>query len=148
MPIRLWIKDGFEISTDLGRVDRDWLLSALKETYWATENQPETIWKSIEKSRSYGLYAADGHQVGFARLVTDMARFAWVSDVLISPTVRGHGLGKWLMETMTSDPALTTVHLWMLGTDDAHGLYEQYGFVHTARSEMANQFMHLRREKK
>lgn len=148
MSISLWIKDGFEISTDPERLDRDWLLAGLKETYWAAENQPETIWNSIVNSRPYGLYTADGHQVGFARLVTDMARFAWVSDILISPKVRGRGLGKWLMDTMTSDPALATVHLWMLGTDDAHGLYEQYGFVHTARSEMADQFMHLRREKK
>jgi len=148
MSISLWIKDGFEISTDIERLNRDWLLQALSETYWAAENIPETIWNSIVNSRPYGVYSADGHQVGFARLVTDMARFAWLSDVIIDPAARGNGLGKWLVDTMTSDPALETVHLWMLGTDDAHGLYEQYGFAHTAKSEMVDQFMHRRREKR
>jgi GNAT superfamily N-acetyltransferase len=148
MSISLWIKDGFEISTDIARVDKDWLLGTLAKSYWAAENTPDTIWKSIINSRPYGVYAADGHQVGFARLATDMARFAWVSDVLIDPAARGHGLGKWLMDTMTSDPELETVHLWMLGTDDAHGLYEQYGFEHTAKSAIGDQFMHMRREKR
>ncbi|HBM88785.1 MAG TPA: N-acetyltransferase, partial [Rhodobiaceae bacterium] len=60
---------------------------------------------------------------------------------------RGRGLGKWLMETMVSDPALKTVHLWTLATDDAHGLYEKSGFEVTAQSALADQFMHLKRQK-
>lgn len=147
MSISLWIKDGFEISTDIERLNRDWLLAALQETYWARENSSEVLWKSIVNARAYGIYGPNGAQVGFARAVTDMARFAWISDVIIDPTARGNGLGKWLMDTMTSDPALATVHLWMLGTDDAHGLYEQYGFEHTAKSSIGDQFMHLRRKK-
>ncbi len=148
MPTSLWKRDEFEISTDKDRLDRSWLLKALQATYWAKENTPETLWASIENARGYGVYTSDGAQVGFARVVTDMARFAWVSDVVVDPGARGLGLGKWLMETMTGDPALETVHLWMLGTDDAHGLYTQYGFEKSASSSVADQFMHLRRAKK
>lgn len=147
MPVSLWKNERFEISTDLTRLDRNWLLKGLQATYWAKENTGETLWASIENARGYGVYTADGAQVGFARVVTDMARFAWISDVLIDPSVRGSGLGKWLMETMTTDPVLATVHLWTLGTDDAHGLYEQFGFEKTATSSMADQFMHMRRAK-
>lgn len=148
MSISLWIKDDFEISTDPERLDRDWLLKALHETYWARANSPEVLWKSIENARVYGVYGQDGAQVGFARAVTDMTRFAWVSDVIIDPSARGHGLGKWLMETMTGDPALETVHLWTLATDDAHGLYEQYGFTLSANTGLGAQFMHRMREKR
>ena len=147
MSISLWIKDGFEISTDLDRVDRNWLLNALAKTYWAADNSPETIWNSIANSRAYGLYAAEGHQVGFARLVTDKERFAWVSDVLVDPKCQGRGLGKWLMQVVTEDPELSKVNRWMLGTNDAHGLYEQFGFQRIASPE-TEKIMMLRRGKK
>lgn len=147
MSISTWKRDGFEISTDLERLDKSWLLGALAKTYWAAENTPETLWNSVQHARGYGIYGPDGAQVGFARAVTDMARFAWISDVVIDDEARGRGLGKWLMETMVSDPALKTVHLWTLATDDAHGLYEKSGFELTAQSALAEQFMHLKRQK-
>lgn len=147
MSISTWKHDGFEISTDLARLDKDWVLGALAKTYWAAENTPETLWSSIQHARGYGIYAADRAQVGFARAVTDMARFAWISDVVIDDAARGRGLGKWLIETMVNDPALKTVHLWTLATDDAHGLYEKSGFEVTAQSALAEQFMHLKRQK-
>jgi len=146
MPISTWKRKAFEISTDLDRVDKDWLLGTLAQTYWASGNTPETLWASQENSRIYGLYAADGGQVGFARVVTDMARFAWLSDVLVDPKLQGQGLGKWLMETVTNDPALSKVNRWMLGTNDAHGLYEQFGFELIPSAE-AKKVMVLRREK-
>ena len=147
MTISSWKQGVFEISTDISRLNKEWLFDSLHETYWAADDTSEKLWTSIENARNYGLYNEAGAQVGFTRVVTDMARFAWVSDVLIDPAARGLGLGKWLMQTITADPALATVHLWMLGTDDAHGLYEQYGFEKTAASAMAGQFMHLRRAK-
>lgn len=146
MSISTWKHDGFEISTDLARVDKDWLLGTLAKTYWASGNTPETLWTSQENSRVYGLYGADGGQVGFARVVTDMARFAWLSDVLVDPKLQGQGLGKWLMDVVTGDPALAKINRWMLGTNDAHGLYEQYGFVRIVGLE-ADKVMVLRREK-
>ncbi len=146
MPINTWKRESFEISTDLARVDRDWLLGTLASTYWASGNTPEALWTSQENSRIYGLYGADGGQVGFARVVTDMARFAWLSDVLVDPKLQGKGLGKWLMEIVTSDPALSKVNRWMLGTNDAHGLYEQYGFERIVSPE-ADKVMVLRRNK-
>lgn len=146
MSINTWKRDGFEISTDLARVDKDWLLGTLAKTYWASGNTPETLWTSQENSRVYGLYGADGGQVGFARVVTDMARFAWLSDVLVDPKFQGQGLGKWLMEVVTGDPALAKINRWMLGTNDAHGLYEQYGFERIVGLE-ADKVMVLRREK-
>lgn len=146
MSISTWKRDGFEISTDLGRVDKDWLLGTLAKTYWASGNTPETLWTSQKNSRVYGLYDADGGQVGFARVVTDMARFAWLSDVLVDPKLQGQGHGKWLMEVVTGDPALAKINRWMLGTNDAHGLYEQYGFERIVGLE-ADKVMVLRREK-
>ncbi|MEQ9518722.1 MAG: GNAT family N-acetyltransferase [Parvibaculum sp.] len=147
MCISVWKRDDFEISTDLDRLNKSWLVAALKATYWAAPNSPETIWKSIVNSNPYGIYSESGDQVGFARLVTDTARFAWVSDVVMDPAMRGRGLGKWLMETMVNDPAFSTVHLWMLATDDAHGLYEQYGFKRSEATELRSQIMHLSRTK-
>ena len=114
MSISTWKHEGFEISTDLARLDKDWLLGALAKTYWAAENTPETLWNSIQHARGYGIYGPDGAQVGFARAVTDMARFAWI---------------------------------WTLATDDAHGLYEKSGFEVTDQSALAEQFMHLKRQK-
>ncbi len=146
MPVNIWKHEGFEISTDLDRVDKDWLLGTLAKTYWASGNTPEALWTSQENSRIYGLYDGAGAQVGFARVVTDMARFAWLSDVLVDPKLQGQGLGKWLMEVVTNDPALAKINRWMLGTNDAHGLYEQYGFERIVGLE-ADKVMVLRREK-
>ena len=147
MTISSWKKSVFEISTDIERLNKDWVVNGLRETYWAADDSPEKLWLSIENARNYGLYTDTGVQVGFTRVVTDMTRFAWVSDVLVDPIARGMGLGKWLMQTITTDPALASVHLWTLGTNDAHGLYEQFGFERSSVSEAADQFMHLRRAK-
>lgn len=124
-----WHRDGYVISREFSRLDRDWLLNRLLGTYWARQQTPQTLWDSFEQSRCYGLYEeGSGRQVGFARAVTDGARFAWISDVFVDPSQRGRALGKWLMQTITEDPELQRIHLWMLATDDAHGLYEQSGF--------------------
>tara|TARA_R100000656_G_scaffold29790_3_gene26117 strand:+ start:36 stop:482 length:447 start_codon:yes stop_codon:yes gene_type:complete len=148
MSVNTWKRGQFEVSTDSGRLDRKWLVSSLKKTYWAAANQPETILKSIDNSDVYGIYNENKHQVGFARLVTDRARFAWVSDVLIDPAFRRYGLGKWLIQTIVEDPQFETVHLWMLATDDAHGLYEQSGFIRSEMSDLREQLMHLSRPKR
>jgi GNAT superfamily N-acetyltransferase len=116
----------FRISTDKSQLDipfiHHWLSTV---SYWAQGRSLETVQLSIEHSLCFGVYEAE-RQVGFARVVTDYATFAWLCDVFILEDYRGHGLGKWLIETITVQPVLQPL-LFLLATRDAHGLYEQYG---------------------
>ncbi|WP_339832109.1 GNAT family N-acetyltransferase [uncultured Parvibaculum sp.] len=144
--ISSWSRHGFEINTDKSRLDRESILKMLGATYWASEVPPDVLWTSILNSRAYGLYSPDGEQAGFGRMVTDMSRFAWMSDVYILPVHRGNGLGKWIVETMVNDPALAAVTRIMLSTNDAHELYERLGFrVIGGDHEEARQTMQLKR---
>lgn len=129
LEISSWTRHGFEITIDKSRLDRDSILKMLGATYWARDVSKEDLWTSIENSRAYGLYSPQGEQAGFARMVTDYTRFAWMSDVYILPIHRGEGLGKWLVETMLNDPALAAVRRIMLSTNDAHSLYQRFGFT-------------------
>jgi GNAT superfamily N-acetyltransferase len=117
-----------DISTDKSRLDIAWIHRFLsEESYWAARVPLEIVRRAVEHSLCFGLYV-DGHQVGFARVVTDRATFAWVSDVFVDADHRGRGYGKRLMEAIGAHPDLQDLRLWILGTRDAHGLYEQYGF--------------------
>jgi len=99
-----------------------WLNS---ESYWAKDRSPNVVGASVENSLCVGLY--DGkRQIGFARVVTDYATFAWLCDVFIVKEYQGQGLGKWLIEAITANPVLRKLRMF-LGTRDAHGLYERYG---------------------
>jgi GNAT superfamily N-acetyltransferase len=89
-----------------------------------------------------GLYAPDGAQAGFARAVTDGASFAWIADVFVLRDHRGRGLGRWLVETLLAAPRMEGLRLVLLGTADAHGLYERYGFTPVDGAR----FMELRRD--
>ena len=82
----------------------------------------------------FGVYTEE-KQIGFARVVTDYAIFAWIMDVFIIKEFRKFGLGKMLMETIISYPELQNLQRWGLGTEDAHGLYEKYGFHPLRKSE-------------
>lgn len=116
------------ISTDPARLDRDFIHHWLAEvSYWAQGRPRDVVDTTIEHSVCFGVYE-DEQQVGFARLVTDYATFAWLCDVFIAESHRGRGLGKWLIGCVT---AYTTEHcpnaLFLLATRDAHGLYREYG---------------------
>lgn len=139
-----WLRHGFEINTDKSKLDKDAILRMLRATYWASEVPEDDLWESILNSRAYGLYSPDGEQAGFARVVTDGTRFAWVSDIYILPVHRGQGLGKWLIETVISDPAIAKVHRLVLSTNDAHELYKEHGFD-TLKGEEADKMMQLLR---
>ena len=116
------------ISTDPQRLDRAFLFRSLNATYWAHGRSPEVIQESIRHSLCFGLYRKDtDEQVGFARVVTDQATFSWVCDVLIDEKYRGRGLGKWLMSCVVDHPNVKNTNS-LLGTRDAHGLYERYGY--------------------
>lgn len=100
----------------------------LKTSYWAAGIPAEVVRRSVENSLTFGLFAGEV-QVGFARVVTDYATFAYLADVFVLEPHRGQGLGKWMIKIMLSHPDLQGLRRWMLATRDAHELYRQYGFA-------------------
>ncbi|HJS52810.1 MAG TPA: GNAT family N-acetyltransferase [Pyrinomonadaceae bacterium] len=124
-----WHKDAYTISTDPSRLDLEAIHRFLsEEAYWAKNRTPEQTRTAVENSICFGVY--DGELlVGFARVVTDRATFAYLGDVFILDEFRGRGLSKWLMDTIISLPELQGLRRWVLATRDAHGLYEQFGFT-------------------
>ena len=123
-----WTRGDFEISTDPARVDVDVVHAFLTNCYWAKGIPAETVRRSIENSICFGVYHGK-QQVGFARVITDRATFAYLADVFILQAYRGRGLSKWLMECIVGYPGLRGLRRWMLATQDAHGLYAQFGFT-------------------
>jgi GNAT superfamily N-acetyltransferase len=122
-------KDGFVVSTDPGLLQLDFIEAALRRTYWASRRTRAAIEESIRNSTCFGLYeTATGKQVGFARIVTDRATFSWIADVVVDEAYRGRGLGRWLFACVSAHPYARD-WLAMLGTRDAHTLYEEFGFV-------------------
>jgi GNAT superfamily N-acetyltransferase len=117
----------FTISTDPARLDRDAIHRFLSGSYWARGIPREVVDRSIEGSLNFGLYEG-GVQVGFARIITDRATFAYVCDVFVLESHRGRGLATWLMETVRAHPDLQNLRRWMLVTRDAHALYRKTGF--------------------
>jgi GNAT superfamily N-acetyltransferase len=118
----------FVISTDRDRLDRDAVHGFLTESYWARGISREVVLQSIENSLCFGVYG-DGKQVGFARVISDYATYAYIADVFVLESYRGHGLGKWLMECIMHHPWLQGLRRWSLATMDAHGLYSKFGFT-------------------
>ena len=123
-----FIKNGFTISTEKEKLDIDLIHSFLNRTYWAEGISKEIIRRSIEGSLCFGLFEND-KQVGFARMITDKATFAYLADVFIIEEYQGRGLSKWLMEVIMSHPDLQGLRRMILVTKDAHGLYKQFGFT-------------------
>jgi GNAT superfamily N-acetyltransferase len=118
------------ISTDKKRLDRDLIHRYLaEESYWAKNIPRELVERAIDNSLCFGAFDDEGgRQVGFARVVTDYAVFAYVGDVFVLPAARGRGVSKALMRAVREHPDLQRLRRWHLLTDDAHGLYEQVGF--------------------
>jgi len=118
----------FTLSSEKSRLDVAALHEYLSKTaYWALGRSYEAVVKSIEHSLCFGIYTGDGRQVGFARVVTDYATFAWLCDVFVLENYRGKGLGKWLVEAVVSHPNLQGLKRILLATRDAHELYRRYG---------------------
>ncbi|MCG8350842.1 MAG: GNAT family N-acetyltransferase, partial [Chloroflexales bacterium] len=97
------------------------------QSYWAESIPIDIVQRSIEHSLSFGVYRT-AQQVGFVRVISDYATFAYVGDVFILDEHRGQGLSKWLMQVVTEHPDLQGLRMWLLATRDAHGLYAQSGF--------------------
>ena len=117
-----------EIDTDKQRLDLDVIHGFLTACYWAKGIPHDIVQRSIEGSLCFGVYV-DDKQVGFARVITDYATFAYVGDVFVLEAYRGRGLSKQLMAAIVSHPQLQGLRRWMLATRDAHGLYAQFGFT-------------------
>jgi len=121
-------RDNFTISDDPSRLDIDSICDFLSRAYWAEKRSRAVIERSIKHSLNFGVY--DGkRQIGFARVVTDFAIFAYLCDVFIHEDYRGQALGKWMMESILAHPELQGLRRWCLLTRDAHGPYNQFGFT-------------------
>lgn len=130
-----WTRGDYVISTDKTRLDLGLIHDFLSNSsYWAVGRSLETVKRSIEHSFCFGLYK-HGAQVGFARVVTDFATFAWVADVFVIESSRGHGLGTWLIEIILAHPELQGFRRWTLATKDAHAIYRKFGFSELRRPE-------------
>ena len=126
--------DQVEISTERSRLDVAYVHRYLSEhCYWAVGRSRDIVEKSIANSLCFGLYAG-AQQIGFARVVTDYATFAWLCDVFIDDLYRGQGLGKRLVEAVVAYPALQGLRNFILATRDAHELYRGYGGFETLRT--------------
>lgn len=130
-----WIHNGFSISTNKEYLDLAGIYHFLsKEAYWSKGIPKEDVKKAIEHTPlCFGVYKGeigkdDIEQVGFARVISDFTRFAYLNDVFILPDYRKLGLAKWLMEIITNHPELKNIPRFMLATSDAHSLYSQFGF--------------------
>ena len=122
-------KDGYLVSTERERLDVDAIHAFLSDqSYWAAGIPKERVVTAIEHSLPFGLYQGD-RQIGFARAITDYATFACLADVYVEEPYRQRGLSKFLLDSVLSHPRLQLLRRWMLGTADAHGLYEQFGFI-------------------
>jgi len=115
------------ISTDKSLLDIDVIYNFLSRSYWAEGRPSEIVRKSIKNSLCFGVYL-NKNQIGFARVVTDYATFAWIADVFILEEYRGKGYSKQLLKTILEYPELVNLKRWILATKDAHKLYSRFGF--------------------
>jgi N-acetylglutamate synthase-like GNAT family acetyltransferase len=130
-----FIDKGYLISTDKSLLDFDVIYNYLdKQSYWAKGIPPQKLKSAIENSICFGVYH-NKNQIGFARVITDKATFAYIADVFILPGFRKKGLSKWLMQTIMNFPDFADLRRWSLATADAQGLYSQFGFTQITRPE-------------
>lgn len=134
MHIRVFHK-GYVLTDDPARLDVDAIHAYLTRSYWAESIPREIVARSLQNSLCLGIYAADGAQVGLVRVVTDCATFAYLCDVYVLEAHRGHGLAKAAMRALESHPRLRHLRRFQLVTQDAHGLYAQFGFKPVAHPE-------------
>lgn len=122
-----WQQQEYVVDTDKGVLQPQVIHDYLTNCYWSPGVSLSTVKAAIEGSLCFGLYLGD-KQIGFARLVTDMATFAYLADVFVLEEHRGQGLSKWLMKCIMDYPGIDGLRRIMLATRDAHGLYAQFDF--------------------
>ncbi|MEU1105321.1 GNAT family N-acetyltransferase [Streptomyces tibetensis] len=131
------LPEGYEISTDPARVDRErvhhWLST---DAYWALGRPRATQDRAIEGSLNFGVFdTVSGEQVAYARVITDRATFGWLCDVYVDPSVRGKGVGSALVAAVREELRSFGVRRVLLATQDAHGVYAKLGFAPLERPE-------------
>ncbi len=131
--------DGYRISTETREMDFDVIYTFISTSYWAKGIPKATMKKAIENAFCFALFDFENNQVGFARLITDKATFAYLADVFILEDHRQKGLSKWLISEIIDHPQLQGLRRMMLATKDAHGLYQQFGFEPLNSPEMLMQ---------
>jgi GNAT superfamily N-acetyltransferase len=124
----------FTISTDPAKLDVAAVHAFLTQSYWAEGIPLRIVERSVRNSLCFGMYEGDA-QIGFARVISDFATYAYLADVYVSEKYRGRGLAKWMMECIQQYPELQGLRRWSLVTRDAHGLYEPFGFTRLAKPE-------------
>src|SRR5437763_15589977 len=129
-PIQEWRQGEYRISTEKSRLDIEVIHRFLSQSYWA-QGIPREV---VEQSLPFGIYKGE-QQVGFARVITDYATFAYIGDVFVLEDYRGLGLSKWLMQVVVEHPRLQGLRRWMLLTRDAQGVYRKDGFAAPASRE-------------
>jgi GNAT superfamily N-acetyltransferase len=122
-----WQRDDYSISDRNEDLDRAAIHAFLREAYWSPGLPRAVLDKAIDRSLCFGLRRGE-EMIGFARVISDRASFAYLADVFVLPAHRAHGLGKWLIACVLAHPELQGLRRWMLATRDAHGLYRQNGF--------------------
>jgi GNAT superfamily N-acetyltransferase len=127
----IWERAPYVISDDPRSVDLSVVHGFLVTSYWARGIPRETVARGISQSLPFSLFLGD-RQVGFARVVSDRATFAYLADVFVIEEQRGRGLAAWLVETVLAHPELAGLRRWLLATRDAHGLYRKFGFTDVA----------------
>lgn len=123
-----WQRGEFRVSDRREDLDLDVIHGFLRESYWSPGIPRALVERAIAGSLCFGLYRGSA-QLGFARVVSDRATFAYLADVFVLPGARGLGLGRWLVDCILAHPDLQGLRRWMLATTDAHGLYAQVGFT-------------------
>jgi len=126
--------DEFTISTDKNKIDLDYVQKFLSQSYWSPGTPMQVVKKAMEGSLCFGVYE-NNKQVGYARVITDTATFAYLADVFIDENYRGRGLGKWLVKMIVKHPDLHGLRRIILTTKDAHKVYEQCGFMSVPNPE-------------
>lgn len=138
--IETFEREEYIISTDPAKFDFEAIHAYLVRAYWSQGIPRKTMERAIANSLCFGLLHGKA-QIGFARVVTDSATFAYLCDVYILEDYRGKGLGKWLMECVMSHPSLQGLRRFSLATRDAHGLYRQFGFRELSKPESAMEIL-------
>ncbi|MBK8143887.1 MAG: GNAT family N-acetyltransferase [Bacteroidetes bacterium] len=123
-----------EINTNKNQLDIYFINEFISNSYWAKSRTIETMQTCIDNSLNFGVYLQD-RQIGFARVVSDFAQFAYIMDLFIQENYRGKGYSKKLMTYIMECDKLKNVTVWRLATTDAHGLYKQFGFDAIAKPE-------------
>lgn len=132
-----WIRDNFELSTDKARIDRDWVWKTISSSHWAEGISRKVIDKSIDNSLCFAMFdmSENGRQMATARVISDFATFAYLSDVFMEESYRGRGLCRWMVRTIRDFPELQGLRRFALVSTNARDLYSKCGFEAVAHPE-------------